>query len=73
MADNFRTDRFRLDTTMVDFIEAEVEARMKEYGITLKVDGEVWDIDDIGYHGTELEIIAFTRKDRRVLPRRQAE
>ena len=64
MADNFRTDDFRLKSAAIDFIEAEVEARMKEYGITLKVDGVVWDIDNIAYHGGELEIVAFTRNDR---------
>jgi hypothetical protein len=64
MADQFRTDRFHAERVVLEFIEAEVEARMKEYGITLKVDGVVWDIDNIAYHGGELEIIALTRKDR---------
>ena len=64
MADKFLTDDFRLKVTATEFIEAEVEARMKEYGITLKIDGEILDIDDIAYHGGELEIIAVTRKDR---------
>ena len=73
MADQFKTDKFRMDMVMVEFIEAEVEARMKEYGVTLKVDGVVWDIDNIIYHGGELEIIAFTRTDRREIPRRQCE
>jgi hypothetical protein len=69
MADQFRTDRFHAERVVLEFIEAEVEARMKEYGITLKVDGVVWDIDNVVYHGGELEIIALTRKDRRKVER----
>jgi hypothetical protein len=69
MADQFRTDRFHAERVVLEFIEAEVEARMKEYGITLKVDGVVWDIDNVVYHGGELEVIALTRKDRRKVKR----
>ena len=69
MADQFKTDDFRIRAAATEFFESEVEARMKEYGITLKVDGIEWDIEDIAYHGAGLEIITSTRKDRRTIKR----
>jgi hypothetical protein len=39
MADNFRTDKFHVESVMLEFLDKEVEARVKEFDSCVMIGG----------------------------------
>lgn len=58
MADQFKSDDYRLRCAVIDFLEAELLARIPDHPITLKINGQEIDIDDIKYTDEGIEVSA---------------